>query len=63
MAEINKLSVNKVLEKLRSNDARNSSKIEQLDDKIKALDEETQRLRAQRNRLRRDRGAGTTGRS
>ena len=63
MAEINKLSVNKVLDKLRSNDARNSSTIEQLDDKIKALDEETQRLRAQRNRLRRDRGAGTIGRS
>jgi uncharacterized small protein (DUF1192 family) len=52
MAEINKLSVNKVLNKLRSEDAKNSTTLEQLDDKIKALDEETQRLRAQRNRLK-----------
>jgi uncharacterized small protein (DUF1192 family) len=55
MAEINKLSVNKVLEKLRSNDAKNSTRMEQIDDKIKALDEETQRLRAQKNRLKRGR--------
>ncbi len=60
MAEINKLSVNKVLNKLRSEDAKNSTTLEQLDDKIKALDEETQRLRAQRNRLKRGRGADTT---
>jgi uncharacterized small protein (DUF1192 family) len=60
MAEINKLSVNKVLNKLRSEDARNSTTIEQLDDKIKALDEETQRLRSQRNRLRRGRQADKT---
>jgi uncharacterized small protein (DUF1192 family) len=60
MAEINKLSVNKVLNKLRSEDAKNSTTLEQLDDKIKALDEETQRLRAQRNRLRRGRGKDTT---
>lgn len=61
MAEINKLSVGKVLDKLRSNDAKNSSKIEQLDEKIKTIDEETQRLRAQRNRLKRGRQGGTTG--
>jgi uncharacterized small protein (DUF1192 family) len=60
MAEINKLSVNKVLNKLRSEDAKNSTTLEQLDDKIKALDEETQRLRAQRNRLKRGRGKDTT---
>jgi uncharacterized small protein (DUF1192 family) len=60
MAEINKLSVNKALNKLRSEDAKNSTTLEQLDDKIKALDEETQRLRAQRNRLRRGRGKDTT---
>ncbi len=60
MAEINKLSVNKVLNKLRSEDAKNSTTLEQLDDKIKALDEETQRLRAQKNRLRRGRGTDTT---
>jgi uncharacterized small protein (DUF1192 family) len=55
MAEINKLSVNKVFEKLRSNDAKSSTRVEQLDDRINALDEETQRLRAQRNRLKRGR--------
>ena len=53
MAEINKLSVGKVLDKLRSNDASNSSRIEQLDEKIKTTDEEIQRLRAARARLRR----------
>jgi uncharacterized protein involved in exopolysaccharide biosynthesis len=53
MAEINKLSVEKVLNKLRSNDASNSSRIEQLDEKIKATDEEIQRLRAARARLKR----------
>ncbi len=53
MAEINKLSVEKVLNKLRSNDASNSSGIEQLDEKIKTTDEEIQRLRAARARLKR----------
>ena len=53
MAEINKLSVEKVLNKLRSNDASNSSRIEQLDEKIKTTDEEIQRLRAARARLKR----------
>jgi len=53
MAEINKLSVEKVLNKLRSNDASSSSRIEQLDDKIKTTDEEIQRLRAARARLKR----------
>jgi hypothetical protein len=46
MAEINKLSVAKVLEKLRNNDAKdNRSKLDRLDDEIKAVDEEVQRLR------------------
>jgi uncharacterized protein involved in exopolysaccharide biosynthesis len=53
MAEINKLSVEKVLNKLRSNDASNSSRIEQLDEKLKTTDEEIQRLRAARARLKR----------
>ena len=53
MAEINKLSVGKVLDKLRSNDASNSSRVEQLDEKIKTTDEEIQRLRAARARLKR----------
>jgi prefoldin subunit 5 len=58
MAEINKLDVGKVLNKLRSNDAKNSSKIEQLNDKISTIDKEMQRLRAQRNRLRQGASAG-----
>ena len=62
MAEINKLDVGNVLNKLRSNDAKNSSKIEQLDDKIKTIDEEMERLRAQRNRLRPGPRTGTTKR-
>ncbi len=59
MAEINKLSVGKVLDKLRSNDAPKSSKLEQLDEKIRTTDEEIQRLRAARARLRR--GPAATG--
>jgi uncharacterized small protein (DUF1192 family) len=59
MAVINKLSVNKVLDKLRSNDAKNSTKMELLDDKLEALNEETERLRAQRNRLKQGRGPET----
>ena len=61
MAEINKLSVGKVIEKLRSNDASNSSKIAQLDDKTRAVDEEIERLKAAKLRLQRGRPA-TTGR-
>ena len=57
MAEINKLSVNKVLDKLRSNDAKNSSEAELREDKVQTLDEELKRLRAQRSRLKRDPGA------
>jgi uncharacterized small protein (DUF1192 family) len=57
MAEITKLSVGKVLDKLRSNDAPKTSKISQLDEKIKAADEEIQRLRAARLRLKRGRPA------
>jgi hypothetical protein len=60
MAEINKLSVGKVLDKLRSNDAQQTSRIVQLDDKIKTTDEEIQRLRAARLRLKR--GQPATGR-
>jgi hypothetical protein len=58
MAEINKLSVGKVLEKLRSNDAKNS-KVNQLDKKVEAADEEIQRLRAATRRLK----PGRTGRT
>ena len=62
MAEITKLSVGKVLDKLRSADAPKNSKIMQLDEKISAVDEETQRLRAARLRLKRGQPTGKTGR-
>ena len=62
MAEINKLSVGKVLNKLRSNDAPKKSKIMQLDEKVKTVDEEIQRLRAATRRLKPGQRAGTTGR-
>ena len=60
MAEIRRLDVGKVLDKLRSNDAKNSSNMEQLDRKIGTLDEEVQRLRTQRNRLKQSPRVGTT---
>jgi hypothetical protein len=50
MAEITKLSVEKVLEKLRGSDPQ-KSKNARHDEKIDALDEEIKRLRAQRLRL------------
>jgi len=62
MAEINKLSVGKVLDKLRSTDAPKNSKVMQLDEKIKTIDDEMQRMRAARLRLKRGQRAGTTGR-
>ena len=43
MAEINKLEVGKVLEKLRSNDAEKATKSRQIEDKVKAIDEEVAR--------------------
>jgi len=51
MAEINKLSVGKVLDKLRRDDAPKNAKISQLDKKIRTTDEEIQRLRAASLRL------------
>jgi hypothetical protein len=52
MAETPKLSVEKALEKLRSNDARKSKKA-RLTEEIEALGDEIKRLRAQRLRLER----------
>ena len=60
MAEINKLDVGKVLNKLRSNDAEKATRSQQIDDKINAIDEEIARMRAQARRLKP--GAGTTKR-
>jgi hypothetical protein len=62
MAEINKLSVGKVLDKLRRNDAPKKSKTMLLDEKVKTIDEEIQRLRAATRRLKRGQRASTTGR-
>jgi hypothetical protein len=62
MAEINKLSVGKVLDKLRSNDAPKITKSMQLDEKIKTINEEVERMRAASRRLKRGRPVGTTGR-
>jgi hypothetical protein len=50
MARINKLSVEKALDKLRAGDAKRS-KDTLLDDKIETLDEEIERMRTQRLRL------------
>jgi hypothetical protein len=60
MVEINKLSVEKALDKLRSGDAM-QSKDALFNNKIDALDEEIERMRTQRLRLeqhqrRRDKG-------
>src|SRR5258705_13569820 len=46
MAEIDKLSVGKVLDKLRRNDAPKKSKLMQLDEKAEKMDEEIQRLKS-----------------
>lgn len=50
MAEINKLSVEKALDKLRASDAKHS-KDALFHNKIDALDEEIERMRLQRQRL------------
>ena len=51
MTDNDKLSVGKVLDKLRAADGPQKTKLQQLDDKIKQQDEELARLRAQRLRL------------
>lgn len=53
MAEIDKLSVGKALEKLRGKED-TKSKMVRLDEEIDALDEEARRLRALRLRVERD---------
>ena len=61
MAEINKLSVGQVLDKLRSTDVP-KSKIKRLDEKTEVLEQEIQRLRAARRRLERNQRADSTKR-
>jgi hypothetical protein len=52
MAETNKLSVEKALEKIRKGGSPQSKDV-RLEDKMDALDEEIKRMRAQRLRLER----------
>lgn len=57
MAEINKLSVEKALNKIRADDA-TKSRSGGHDAKMEALDEEIKRMRAQRLRLERNQRKG-----
>ena len=57
MAEINKLSVGKVLDKMRRADAPKPS--EKIDEKIQTIDEEIQRMRAVRLRHKSQRTGAT----
>ena len=61
MAEINKLPVGQVLDKLRSTDVP-KSKIKRLDEKTEVLEQEIQRLRAAKRRLERNQRADSTKR-
>ena len=61
MAEINKLPVGQVLDKLRSTDVP-KSKIKRLDEKTEVLEQEIQRLRAAKRRLARNQRADSTKR-
>jgi hypothetical protein len=62
MAEINKLSVGKVLDKLRRDDALKNPKTTQIDKKLRTTDEEIERLRAASLRLKHGHRGRTTGR-
>lgn len=57
MAEINKLSVEKALQKLRRDEPMETAR-EQRDEKAEALRDEIKRMRAQRSRLERAPGKG-----
>ena len=61
MAEINKLPVGQVLDKLRSTDVP-KSKIKRLDEKTEVLEQEIQRLRAAKRRLERNQRGDSTKR-
>ena len=51
MAETAKLSVGRVLDKIRSTEVPKTNKMARLDEKIQSLIQETRRLRAARRRL------------
>jgi len=57
-----KLSVGKVLDKLRSTDPPTESKLQRLDQKLQEQDQEILRLREQRHRLERDQRAAARAR-
>jgi hypothetical protein len=61
MAEINKLPVGQVLDKLRSTDVP-KSEIKRLDEKTEVLEQEIQRLRAAKRRLARNQRGDSTKR-
>ncbi len=63
MAEINKLSVGKVLDRLRRDEAMKNQATSQVDRKLRNTDEEIERLRAASVHLKRGRREGTTGRN
>lgn len=60
MAESDKLSVGKALDKLRGTEPK-KTKLTQLDDKISALDQELRQMKAENRRIARDQKAGTPG--
>ena len=60
MAETDKLSVEKALNKIRGSDPP-KSKTERIDEKIDELERETERMRAQRLRLERHQRRPTKG--
>jgi hypothetical protein len=62
MAEINKLSVEKALNKLRGNDVQKTAKSAKLDDEVRAIEEEVERMRKANARLRRGKRKDVTGR-
>jgi hypothetical protein len=62
MAEINKLSVEKALNKLRSNDVQKTTKSAKLDDEVRAIEEEVERMRKANARLRQGKRKDVTGR-
>jgi len=62
MAEITKLPVGQLLDKLRSSPDTPISKITRLDEEIKTRRREVQRLREERNRIGRGQLPGSTGR-
>ena len=63
MAEIAKLSVGKVLEKLRNADAPKHSKMMRLEEEVRMAEEAIQRLRTARLRLKPGQRRGTAERS